>query len=130
MGSEHERYICEKHVKGPVFLYNYPKGIKAFYMRMNQDDKTVAAMDMLVPLIGEVIGGSVREERADVLLQKIKDANLNPEDYKFYEDLRRYGTVPHCGFGLGLERLIMLVTGIENIRETIPYPRHPGLIEN
>jgi len=130
LGSEHERYLCEKHVKGPVFLYDYPKEIKAFYMRMNKDEKTVQAMDMLVPLIGEVIGGSVREERAEVLLQKIKDSKLNPEDYKFYEDLRRYGTVPHCGFGLGLERLIMLVTGIENIRETIPYPRHPGLIEN
>ncbi len=130
LGSEHERYLCEKHVKGPVFLFDYPKEIKAFYMRVNQDQKTVQAMDLLVPLIGEVIGGSVREERADVLIQKIKDAGLNPEEYKFYEDLRRYGTVPHCGFGLGLERLIMLVTGIENIRETIPYPRHPGLIEN
>ena len=130
LSSEHERYLCEKHVKGPLFLFNYPKEIKAFYMRMNKDEKTVAAMDMLVPLIGEVIGGSVREERADVLLEKIKAANLDPAEYKFYEDLRRYGTVPHCGFGLGLERLIMLVTGIENIRETIPYPRHPGVIES
>ena len=130
LGSEHERYLCEKHVKGPVFLYDYPKEIKAFYMRVNQDNKTVQAMDLLVPLIGEVIGGSVREERAEVLLEKIKAAGLDPAEYKFYEDLRRYGTVPHCGFGLGLERLIMLVTGIENIRETIPYPRHPGLIDN
>lgn len=130
LSSEHERYLCEKHVQGPVFLYDYPKEIKAFYMRVNEDGKTVGAMDMLVPLIGEVIGGSVREERADVLLEKIKSANLDPKEYKFYEDLRRYGTVPHAGFGLGLERLIMLVTGIENIRETIPYPRHPGLLES
>ena len=129
LGSEHERYLCEKHVKGPLFLYNYPKEIKAFYMRMNKDEKTVAAMDMLVPLIGEVVGGSVREERFEVLHKKIVDAGLDPKAYDFYEDLRKFGTVPHCGFGLGLERLIMLITGIENIRETIPYPRHPGLIE-
>ena len=129
LGSEHERFLCEHHVKGPMFLFDYPKGIKAFYMRMNQDNKTVQAMDMLVPLIGEVIGGSVREERGEVLVEKIKAANLNIADYEFYTDLRKYGTVPHCGFGLGLERLIMLVTGIENIRETIPYPRYPGLID-
>jgi len=129
LGSEHERYLCEKHAKGPMFLYDYPKGIKAFYMRANKDGTTVAAMDMLVPLIGEVVGGSVREERGEVLAQRIKDAGLDPKAYEFYEDLRKYGTVPHCGFGLGLERLIMLVTGIENIRETIPYPRHPGLID-
>lgn len=130
LASVHERYICETHVKGPVFLYNYPKEIKSFYMRDNEDGKTVQAMDMLVPLIGEVIGGSVREERYEVLAQKIKDHGLDPEPYAFYQDLRKYGTVPHAGFGLGLERLIMLATGIENIRETIPYPRVEKYLEN
>lgn len=128
--SEHERYICEKHVNGPVFLYNYPAKIKAFYMRENDDGKTVQAMDMLVPLIGEVIGGSVREERYQVLADKIKNHDLDPQPYEFYQDLRKFGTVPHAGFGLGLERLIMLVTGIENIRETIPYPRVEKFLEN
>jgi len=128
--SAHERYICETHVKGPVFLYNYPKEIKAFYMRDNDDGKTVQAMDMLVPLIGEVIGGSVREERFDVLEAKIKAHGLESEPYKFYQDLRKYGTVPHAGFGLGLERLIMMATGIENIREAIPYPRVEKFLEN
>lgn len=130
LANEHEKYLAETHTKGPVFLYDYPKEIKAFYMRVNKDEKTVAAMDLLVPLIGELIGGSVREERADVLFKKIEDAKLEPSDYSFYTDLRKFGTVPHCGFGLGLERLIMLCTGLENIRETIPYPRHPGFIEN
>lgn len=130
LGSVHERYICETHVKGPVFLYNYPKEIKAFYMRANEDGKTVQAMDMLVPLIGEVIGGSVREERYEVLEKKIKEHGLETEPYKFYQDLRKYGTVPHAGFGLGLERLIMMATGIENIRETIPYPRVEKFLEN
>lgn len=130
LNSEHERYLCEQHVKGPLFLYNYPKEVKAFYMRQNEDGKTVQAMDMLVPLIGEVIGGSVREERYDVLDEKIKSHGLDTEPYEFYQDLRKYGTVPHAGFGLGLERLIMLATGIENIRETIPYPRVEKFLEN
>jgi asparaginyl-tRNA synthetase len=130
LASCHERYICETHVKGPVFLYNYPKEIKSFYMRDNEDGKTVQAMDMLVPLIGEVIGGSVREERYDILEGKIKAHGLDMAPYQFYMDLRKYGTVPHAGFGLGLERLIMMATGIENIRETIPYPRVEKFLEN
>jgi len=112
-----------------VIVYNYPKGIKAFYMRLNEDNETVAAMDVLVPGVGEVIGGSQREERLEVLEQKILDQGMKVEDYKWYLDLRRYGSVPHSGFGLGLERLIMLVTGISNIRDTIPYPRYPGHAE-
>ena len=126
LGSEHERYICEKLVKGPVFLYNYPKDIKAFYMKANADGKTVQNMDLLLPFIGEVVGGSVREENLDILQQKYKDFNLNPDDYSYYTDLRRFGSVPHAGFGVGFERLIMLVTGAENIRDVIPYPRYPG----
>jgi asparaginyl-tRNA synthetase len=129
LNSEHERYICEKLVKGPVFLYNYPKEIKAFYMKLNDDKKTVQNLDLLLPFIGEVVGGSVREERLDVLEERYKECGLNPEDYKFYSDLRRYGTVPHAGFGVGFERLIMLITGIENIREAIPFPRYPGHCE-
>jgi asparaginyl-tRNA synthetase len=127
--SEHERYICEKLVKGPVFLYNYPKEIKAFYMKLNDDKKTVQNLDLLLPFIGEVVGGSVREERLDVLEGRYKECGLNPDDYKTYSDLRRYGTVPHAGFGVGFERMIMLVTGIENIREAIPFPRYPGHCE-
>ena len=126
LASEHERYICETLVKGPVFLYNYPKQIKAFYMKDNADGKTVQNMDLLLPFIGEVVGGSVREENLEVLEQKYKDFDLNAEDYQFYTDLRRFGTVPHAGFGVGFERLIMLVTGAENIRDVIPYPRYPG----
>jgi asparaginyl-tRNA synthetase len=124
--SEMERYLTEKVFLKPVVVYNYPKGIKAFYMRLNDDNETVAAMDVLVPGVGEVIGGSQREERLDVLEKRIKEIGLEPEDYKWYMDLRRYGSVTHSGFGLGLERLIMLVTGITNIRDTIPYPRYPG----
>ena len=126
LGSEHERYICEQHFKAPVFLYNYPQKIKAFYMRVNEDNKTVACTDLLLPFIGEVAGGSVREERLDVLEQSIKNFGLNPEDYQYYCDLRKYGTVPHAGFGVGFERLVMLITGIENIRDAIPFPRYPG----
>lgn len=126
LSSEHERYICEKLVKGPVFLYNYPKSIKPFYMKVNKDSKTVQNMDLLLPFIGELVGGSVREEKLDVLKERIIECKLNEEDYKFYIDLRRFGTSPHCGFGVGFERLVMLFTGIENIRESIPFPRYPG----
>jgi len=129
LNSEHERYLTEKVKLKPTIVYNYPKGIKAFYMRLNEDEKTVAAMDCLVPGIGEVIGGSAREERLDVLDRRLKEMDLVPDDYWWYRDLRKYGTVPHAGFGLGFERLIMLVTGVENIRDTIPYPRYPGHAE-
>jgi asparaginyl-tRNA synthetase len=125
LGSEHERYLCEKVFRKPTILYNYPKDIKAFYMRLNDDEKTVAAMDCLVPAIGEVIGGSQREERLEVLDRRIEEMGLEPKDYWWYRDLRRFGTIPHAGFGLGLERLVMLVTGVENIRDVIPYPRYP-----
>ena len=123
--SEHERYLTEKVVKGPVAVVNYPKDIKAFYMRMNDDEKTVAAMDVLAPGIGEIIGGSQREERLEVLDRRIAAMGLEPKDYWWYRDLRRYGTVPHAGFGLGFERAIQYATGIENIRDVIPYPRAP-----
>jgi len=122
--SEHERYLCEEYVKAPVVLMNYPKDIKAFYMRLNDDNKTVAAMDILVPGIGEIIGGSQREERLDVLDQRMAEQELG-EELWWYRDLRRYGTVPHAGFGLGFERLINYVTGMENIRDAIPFPRVP-----
>ncbi|TDU80937.1 asparaginyl-tRNA synthetase [Prosthecobacter fusiformis] len=124
--TEHERYIAEQHVRGPVTIYNYPKSIKPFYMRQNEDGKTVAAMDLLVPGIGEIIGGSQREERLDVLRAAMKDHNLSEEDYQWYVDLRRYGSVPHAGFGLGFERLLMFVTGVSNIRDVIPFARTPG----
>src|SRR3990167_8454160 len=123
--SEHERYLAEEYCKKPVILTNYPKEIKAFYMRINEDQKTVAAMDILVPKIGELIGGSQREERLDVLKEKIEVCGLNPEDYWWYLQLREYGTVPHAGFGAGFERLIQFVTGMENIRDVIPFPRFP-----
>lgn len=125
LSSEHERYLAEEHFKSPVVVKNYPKDIKAFYMRLNDDGKTVAAMDVLAPGIGEIIGGSQREERLDVLDQRMVEMGLNPEDYWWYRDLRRYGTVPHAGFGLGFERLIVYVTGLQNIREVIPFPRAP-----
>lgn len=127
--TEHERYLAEDHFKRPVIVYDYPKDIKAFYMRMNDDGKTVAAMDVLVPRIGELIGGSQREERMDVLLERINEMGQNPEDYWWYTDLRRFGSVPHAGFGMGFERLLMLVTGITNIRDVIPFPRTPQHIE-
>jgi len=129
LGSEMEKYLCEKINKKPTIVYNYPKTMKAFYMRLNDDDKTVGAMDILFPAIGEVVGGSAREERLDVLDRRLVEMDLDPKDYWWYRDLRRYGTVPHVGFGLGFERLIMLVTGVENIRDTIPYPRYPGHAE-
>ncbi|MFZ9034584.1 MAG: asparagine--tRNA ligase [Francisellaceae bacterium] len=124
--SEHERYLCEEHFKAPVILMNYPKEIKAFYMRLNDDDKTVAAMDVLVPGIGELIGGSQREERLSVLDKRISETGIDAEGLYWYRDLRRYGTVPHSGFGLGFERLLSYVTGITNIRDVIPFPRTPG----
>jgi asparaginyl-tRNA synthetase len=124
--SEHERYLAEEHCKKPVILTDYPKQIKAFYMRENEDGKTVAAMDILVPKIGEIIGGSQREERLDILEGKIKDHGLNRDDYWWYLELREYGTVPHAGFGLGFERLVLFATGMENIRDIIPFPRFPA----
>ena len=126
--SEHERYIAEQHVGRPVILQNYPKAIKSFYMRENEDGKTVAAMDVLAPGIGEIIGGSQREERFDKLTQRIIEIGQDPENYAWYLDLRRYGTVPHAGFGLGFERLISYVTGVSNVRDVIPFPRTPGSI--
>jgi asparaginyl-tRNA synthetase len=123
--SEHERYLCEKHVGAPVVVMNYPKEIKAFYMRLNDDGRTVAAMDVLAPGIGEIIGGSQREERLDVLDARLDALGLQKEDYWWYRDLRRYGTVPHAGFGLGFERTVSYVTGIDNIRDVIPFPRTP-----
>lgn len=127
--SEHERYLAESHCKKPVILTNYPSKIKSFYMRENSDGKTVAAMDILVPKIGEVIGGSQREEREDILKKKILSHGLNPEDYWWYLELREYGSVPHAGFGLGFERLLLFITGMENIRDVIPFPRYPGHVE-
>lgn len=126
LASEHERYLTEVIFKKPVIVYNYPKGIKAFYMRLNDDQKTVAAMDVLVPKVGELIGGSQREERLDVLKERILAADLPLEPYEWYLDLRRFGSVKHSGFGLGFERMILFATGIDNIRDVIPFPRYPG----
>jgi asparaginyl-tRNA synthetase len=123
--SEHERYITEQIVGGPVFLVNYPKEIKAFYMRMNDDGRTVAAMDLLVPKVGEIIGGSQREERLDLLVSRMAGAGINPESLSWYLDTRRWGSTPHAGFGLGFERLIMYLSGMDNIRDVIPFPRTP-----
>lgn len=127
--SEHERYLVEEYFKKPTILYNYPERIKAFYMRNNEDGKTVAAMDVLVAGVGEIIGGSQREERYDMLIEKMKKFGLNPDAYWWYLELRKYGTVSHAGFGLGFERLVRLVTGMENIRDVIPFPRFPGNAE-
>jgi asparaginyl-tRNA synthetase len=124
--TEHERYLTEEHVGRPVVVMNYPEKIKAFYMRINDDGRTVAAMDVLAPGIGEIIGGSQREERLDVLDKRMAQFGLEPEHYQWYRDLRRYGTVPHAGFGLGFERLIVYICGLQNIRDAIPYPRVPG----
>ena len=124
--SEHERYLTEKHVKKPVIVMNYPKDIKAFYMRVNDDGRTVAAMDVLAPGIGEIIGGSQREERLDVLDSRMAQLKIDKEHYAWYRDLRRYGTVPHAGFGLGFERTMAYVTGLANVRDAIPFPRTPG----
>jgi asparaginyl-tRNA synthetase len=126
--SEHERYLAEKHVGGPVVLMNYPKEIKAFYMRLNGDGRTVAAMDVLAPGIGEIIGGSQREERLEVLDRRMDEAGLDKHHYGWYRDLRRYGTVPHAGFGLGFERTVSYITGLANVRDVIPFPRTPGSV--
>jgi asparaginyl-tRNA synthetase len=127
--SEHERYLVEKHFKKPVILTNYPKDIKSFYMRMDEDGKTVAAMDILFPGIGEIVGGSQREERLDVLVARMDEMGVPKEEMDWYLDTRRYGTAPHSGFGLGFERLIIFVTGMANIRDVIPFPRTPGNAE-
>ena len=123
--SEHERYLVEKHFKTPVILFDYPAEIKAFYMRMNEDGKTVRAMDVLFPGIGEIIGGSQREERLEVLDEKMDKFGIDKEELWWYRDTRRFGSVPHSGFGLGLERLVLFVTGMGNIRDVIPFPRTP-----
>ena len=127
--SEHERYLTEQHFSGPVILYDYPSTIKPFYMRVNDDGKTVRAMDVLVPKVGEIIGGSQREERLDVLEDRMRQQDLDPAEYWWYIDLRKYGTVPHAGFGLGLERAVQFATGMQNIRDVIPFPRTPGSAE-
>ena len=127
--SEHERWLTEKHFKCPVTVFNYPKEIKPFYMRLNDDNKTVTAMDLLVPGIGEIVGGSQREERLDVLEANMRRHKMDPAEYKWYLDLRRYGTAPHSGFGLGFERMLMFVTGVSNIRDVIPFARTPGSAE-
>ncbi len=127
--SEHERWLTEEHFKKPTTVFNYPKEIKPFYMRLNDDDKTVTAMDLLVPGIGEIVGGSQREERLDVLLANMRRHGLSAEEYSWYIDTRKYGTVPHAGFGMGFERLLMFVTGMQNIRDVIPFARTPGHCE-
>jgi asparaginyl-tRNA synthetase len=127
--SEHERYLAEEHFKCPVTLYNYPRSLKPFYMRVNDDGRTVTAMDLLVPGIGEIIGGSQREERLSVLQENLRAHHLSEKEYSWYLDLRRYGTVPHSGFGLGFERMLMFVTGVGNIRDVIPFARTPGTAE-
>ena len=126
LASEHERYLAEEHVGAPIIMQNYPKDIKAFYMRMNDDDRTVANLDVLAPGIGEIIGGSQREERLEILDKRLAEMNLPVEDYGWYRDLRRYGSVPHSGFGLGFERLVAYVTGVQNVRDVIPFPRATG----
>ena len=127
--AEHERYLTEEHFQCPVVLFDYPRTIKPFYMRLGDDGRTVRAMDVLVPKVGEIIGGSQREERLDVLEERMRQQDLNPDDYWWYLELRRYGTVPHAGFGLGLERLVQFITGVANIRDVIPFPRTPGNAE-
>jgi asparaginyl-tRNA synthetase len=127
--SEHERWLTEKHFKCPVTVFNFPKEIKPFYMRLNDDGKTVTAMDLLVPGIGEIVGGSQREERLDILEENLRRHNMDLADYKWYLDLRRYGSVPHSGFGLGFERMLMFITGVPNIRDVIPFARTPGSAE-
>jgi asparaginyl-tRNA synthetase len=127
--SEHERFLTEEHFRQPVIVYDYPRDLKAFYMRQNDDGRTVAAMDILVPSIGEIIGGSQREERFEHLQRRIRELGFDEADYWWYLDTRRYGTAPHAGFGLGFERLLMLVTGAGNIRDVIPFPRTPKHLE-
>jgi asparaginyl-tRNA synthetase len=127
--TEHERFLVEQHVGRPAVVMNYPEQIKAFYMRLNDDGRTVAAMDILAPGIGEIVGGSQREERLDLLDARMAKMNIDPAHYQWYRDLRRYGTVPHAGFGLGFERLVVYTCGLANIRDAIPYPRVPGHAE-
>ena len=127
--AEHERYLTEKHFGQPIIVYDYPRTLKPFYMKCNADGKTVRAMDVLVPGVGEIIGGSQREDSLEMLLSRMAECHLNPDDYWWYVDLRRYGSVPHAGFGLGLERILLLLTGMQNIRDVIPYPRFPGSAE-
>ena len=127
--TEHERYLTEQVFKRPLFVTDYPKEIKAFYMKLNDDQKTVAAMDLLVPGVGENIGGSQRAENYDVLVERMKELGLKEEDYNFYLDLRRYGTNKHAGFGLGFERAVMYITGVSNIRDVLPFPRTVGTAE-
>jgi len=129
LATEHERWLAEKKFEGCVFVYDYPKAIKSFYMRSNDDGDTVAAFDLLVPGVGELIGGSQREERLDVLLERLEEEGLSEEDYWWYLDLRRYGSVVHSGYGLGFERLVSYITGMDNVRDTIPFPRYPGSAE-
>ncbi|NGX54057.1 MAG: Asparagine--tRNA ligase [Chlamydiae bacterium] len=129
MQSEHERYLCEQHFKRPLIVHDYPETIKPFYMRNNDDGKTVAAMDVLVPGVGEIIGGSQREERLDLLTAKMDKHELDKESYWWYLELRKFGSVPHAGFGAGFERLVLFATGMENIRDVIPFPRYPGHAE-
>ncbi|MGE5256872.1 MAG: asparagine--tRNA ligase, partial [Hyphomicrobiales bacterium] len=127
--TEHERFLCEEHFKKPVIVYDYPREIKAFYMRLNEDGRTVAAMDLLVPRVGELVGGSQREERHEVLERRILDNGMKLDSYWWYLDLRRFGSVPHAGFGLGFERFLMMLTGVTNIRDVIPFPRTPKHLE-
>src|SRR5262249_47252124 len=127
--AEHERYLAEEKFSEPLIVYDYPAKIKPFYMRVNEDGKTVRAMDVLVPGVGEIIGGSQREERLDVLEQRMREQGLDPNGYQWYLDLRRYGTVPHAGFGLGLERAVPFLSGVANIRDVIPFARTPGSAE-
>jgi len=124
--SEHERYLTEKKFRKPVAVIDFPRDLKPFYMRVNDDGKTVAAMDVLVPRVGEIIGGSQREERREMLLEQMRRKGISPEAYAWYVELREFGSAPHCGFGLGLERLVQFVTGLGNIREVIPFPRTPA----
>lgn len=130
MQTEHERFLTEKHFRAPVIVHDYPAEIKPFYMRKNEDGRTVAAMDVLVPGVGELMGGSQREERLDVLAENIRRSGMNEQNYAHYTDLRRYGSVPHAGFGVGFERLIMFVTGVQNIRDVLPFPRTPRNCES
>jgi len=127
--TEHERFLCEEHFKKPIIVYDYPREIKAFYMRLNEDERTVAAMDLLVPRVGELVGGSQREERFDVLERRILENGLKSANYWWYLDIRRFGSAPHAGFGLGFERFLMMATGVSNIRDVIPFPRTPKHLE-
>ena len=129
LASEHERYICEKIYNAPVFLYNYPKDIKAFYMKLNKDNRTVAAVDLLVPGIGEIVGGSQREDDMEKLQEQVKVKNIDPKSIQWYLDLRKYGYASSAGFGLGFERLIMYILGLDNIRDAIPFPRYEGKLK-